>query len=154
MSVDLVWEEPPAETLGRGASAAIDRVVETLKGNPGKWARVEDAASSSSAVAKWKKRGCEALARHLPREKGQRDYKYAIYVRWPAPDPKAVAKTATPQELAAAYAQKHGAGLAPGREKLAPPAGEEPDVTRTGEDTPPAVTQAWKNRLGHGKGNR
>jgi hypothetical protein len=143
MAVDLVWEEPPAGQYGRGKAGEVDRTVEVLKKNPGKWARVEDEATSSSAVVKWKKRGCDAIARGLPKEKGK-GYRYAIYVRWPepkAPDPKELAKKATPEQLAKAYAEKHGAAVAgvPRQQHLT----EEQQVD-----------QAWRDRLGGKKAPR
>jgi hypothetical protein len=155
MGVELVWEEPPAEAI-RGGNSEVTRIVEALKKNPGKWARVEEGVAAKSAVTKWERRGCEAVARNTGARKNGKGYTYNVYARWAAEpaEPPAPPKKPTQQDLAKAYAQKHGAPLAPGREKLTAPADEEPDVTRTAEETPPAVTQAWKTRLGHARTNR
>jgi hypothetical protein len=140
MGLNLVWEEPPAAENNRARGREADRAVDLLKRNPGRWARVEEGTTNASATIKWKKRGCEAVVRTLPKEEGQKGHRYNVYARWPEPLPEESdemkarerAKAATQQELAAAYAAKHGAALAPRPQQLA----EEQQVD-----------QAWRARL-------
>lgn len=40
MTENIIWEEPPAPKRGRGASQRHVKIAETLKSNPGQWARV------------------------------------------------------------------------------------------------------------------
>jgi hypothetical protein len=139
MGLDLVWEEPPPSIGNRGRAAEIDRAVAELKKHPGQWARVEE-AKQTSAATKWQKRGCETAVRRPDSKKND----VLVYARWPepkTPDPKELAKKATPEQLAEAYAKKHGAAVAgvPRQQHLT----EEQQVD-----------QAWRDRLGGKKAPR
>lgn len=79
--MDLEWKEPPPKGNGD-----VDRVVQLLKQNPGKWARVSKDMASSGAGAKWRKAGCDIAVR--PAEKPRADGKssYDVYARWTGPE--------------------------------------------------------------------
>lgn len=71
------WEEPPASNSGpvRRPTLRIDREVEAMKKNPGKWMKVRESASSG-AYTVYKKRGCEV------RVKTVADQRYDVWARW------------------------------------------------------------------------
>ena len=79
--VEIVWKEPPPMTTGKNAA-----ILAELKKHPGRWALVNDSASSTSAPAVWKKLGCEAV--HRRDETSTDKVRYHVYARWPE-DPAA-----------------------------------------------------------------
>lgn len=76
--VEIVWKEPPPAVSSKYAA-----VLGELRKNPGRWALVVPAATSSGAYTAWKKLGCETrTARVNP---GESKPRYEIYARWPEP---------------------------------------------------------------------
>lgn len=98
--VKLRWEEPPAsKTPGnrkQGDKRKIDREVDALRRNPGKWALVREDAASGNYIT-YKKRGCTTRTRALGNNR------YAIYAKWEPTSPEAQAwlKKFRPEELEA-----------------------------------------------------
>lgn len=77
---DIVWEDPPASTVGR-PGFDYDGLVAELKKHSGKWAVArtggKHTGSFSSARERLMHRGCEAVQRKQP------DGTYTLYARWP-----------------------------------------------------------------------
>jgi hypothetical protein len=77
-AADLIWKTPPSARRGRRPDDVYDRMVEKLKGRPGKWALVAEKVKSPNGTAVWKRRGCQTQSRIRP------DGGYDIYARWGA----------------------------------------------------------------------
>lgn len=56
--VAVEWRDPPAEAV----LSAREQLVNLLKANPGKWARVKCGLKSKTGTATWKNLGLEAVA--------------------------------------------------------------------------------------------
>jgi hypothetical protein len=79
---DVVWEDPPPDSRGRGLSGAAARnaaILAEVKAHPGKWALVSEDIARSVAQA-WKKKGCETRTATNGRGVTARG---KLYVRWP-----------------------------------------------------------------------
>ena len=73
-------EEPTRAHPRRNGERAreIDRDVEQLKANPGRWALVVEDATSDVGRRPYRRRGCETASR------GPLGGPISIYARWPA----------------------------------------------------------------------
>lgn len=117
--VEITWKEPPPTV-----SAKYAPVLGELKKNPGRWALVNESASSSGAGQPWKKLGCEASVHRA--NPGEDKARYDVYARWPETTAPAAGKAALADDKATvANAVATGTALKP---PPAPPKAPQPEV--------------------------
>lgn len=75
----LEWGPLPARP--RDNKSKISPIVEELKKNPGRCARVAKNARSTSSTTPWRKAGCIAHIRQAEED----ETRYDVYAWWPAP---------------------------------------------------------------------
>ena len=96
MTDTLVWMDPPSPDNSRVRAAEALQIIEVLKQNPGRWARVHEAVSSAGAGDKFKRRGCEVTTRTNTTQRSKNGQPvFDIYARWPLAGAQAAA-AATP----------------------------------------------------------
>lgn len=77
---DIVWQDPPA-TVSVGRRGCVDRFVEALRANPGRWALYSADMSANIASQQQRKHpGTEWTTRTLPKPAPR--HRAAIYARW------------------------------------------------------------------------
>lgn len=80
--VVVEWRAMPERKQDKKKSR-VTRVVEELKKNPGKSARVARNVRSSSATATWRSHGCVAQVRQAEDD----PILFDVYAWWPNPEP-------------------------------------------------------------------
>lgn len=84
---DIIWEEPRARAgRGRGRAIEINAMVQTLKGNPGRWALVASGTHSDAAGNSWRRRGCQTRSVVVETLNADGQRVFDIYARWPKDD--------------------------------------------------------------------
>ena len=78
----LTWEEPPATSGGRAPKYFTAEVMEALRANPGKWARIPALVPPNSARYARKKKGLEVRQVLAGSPKGAN--KFPTWARFPA----------------------------------------------------------------------
>ncbi len=86
MAWTVEWKQPPASAF----LSERDQMVEDLKAQPGRWARVKKDMKSKTGIGVWKKAGLEAVTAPAESDPALFDY----YAR--APETPAAAVTAAP----------------------------------------------------------
>lgn len=77
----LTWEEPPARGGGRTPKYFTPEVMEALRANPGKWARIPGLVTTTSAQSA-RKKGLEVRQVSAGSPKGAT--KFPTWARFPA----------------------------------------------------------------------